>query len=70
LFKKLILTSDAEQLIRYTSLGKAIQLSVPTPEHFLPLIYALGLATDRSEIEIFNDKTIMGSISMTSVLFQ
>lgn len=65
--KKLITDGDHQSLIRYSSMGKAFQLSIPTPEHYLPLLYILGLKEDREEIAFFNDKTVMGSISMTSV---
>jgi 4,5-DOPA dioxygenase extradiol len=64
--KKLILADDASQLINYKSLGREVELSVPTPEHFLPLIYALGLREKDEEINVLNDKLVMGSISMTS----
>ena len=48
-------------------MGKELELSVPTPEHFLPLLYVLALQEKNEETQIFNDKTIMGSISMTSL---
>ena len=63
----LIINRCFTPLINYTSLGKAVQLSVPTPEHYLPLLYTLGLKDEKDSISLFNDKTIMGSISMTSV---
>lgn len=65
--KTLILNNDHAQLINYTKLGKSVELSVPTPEHFLPLLYALALKDKDESVSIFNDKTIMGSISMTSL---
>lgn len=66
LFKQCIQNGDHDKLIRYPSLGTAAMLSIPTPEHFLPMLYALGLKEEKEEIGFFNDKTIMGSISMTS----
>lgn len=65
--KNLIRNGDHASLIRYTSMGKAFQLSIPTPEHYLPLLYVLGLKEEKDEVSFFNDKTVMGSISMTSV---
>lgn len=65
--KNLIRNGDHASLIRYTSMGKAFQLSIPTPEHYLPLLYVLGLKDEKDEVSFFNDKTVMGSISMTSV---
>jgi 4,5-DOPA dioxygenase extradiol len=67
MMKDLITKEDFSPLIRYSSLGKAVQLSVPTPEHYLPLLYVLGLKEEKENLSFFNDKTIMGSISMTSV---
>jgi 4,5-DOPA dioxygenase extradiol len=64
--KKLIVNGDHKQLFDYKSLGHAVELSVPTPEHFLPLIYSLGLKENNEDITIHNDKIVMGSISMTS----
>ena len=64
---KLILDGDFKQLFNYKSLGPEVEQSVPTPEHFLPLIYALGLKEKNEGIAVFNDKLVMGAISMTSL---
>ncbi len=66
-FKQLISSGDHSPLIRYETLGQAARLSIPTPEHYLPLLYVLGLKEEQEEVSFFNDKTLMGSISMTSV---
>lgn len=63
-----ILDGDFSQLINYQSQGLAFQNAVPTPDHFLPLIYALGLQQKQEQISLFNDALIGGSLSMTSVL--
>ncbi len=67
LFKHYIGNGDFTPLIQYASLGKSVQMSIPTPEHYLPLLYTLGLKEDKEGIQFFNDRTIMGSISMTSL---
>lgn len=67
-FKSMIIQGDYQPLSNYTMLGKAVQQSIPTPEHFLPLLYLLGLKSPEDNMHFFNDKTIFGSISMTSVL--
>ena len=46
---------------------RAIQLAIPTPDHYLPLIFALGLKGKTDKIELFNDKMVAGSLSMTSL---
>jgi 4,5-DOPA dioxygenase extradiol len=65
--KQLIDKCDLNSLASYESLGKEMQLAVPTPEHYLPLLYALALKENDEPVSYFNDKTVMGSISMTSV---
>jgi 4,5-DOPA dioxygenase extradiol len=68
--KNLILSGDHKQLINYKSLGKSFEMAVPTPEHYLPLLYALGLKEGNDKVSFFNDKAVMGSLTMTSVLIQ
>ncbi|MDD4374513.1 MAG: 4,5-DOPA dioxygenase extradiol [Bacteroidales bacterium] len=65
--KKFILNGDHKQLINFRSQGKAFDLAIPTPEHYLPLLYSLGLQDKNDEISIFNDKAVGGSLTMTSV---
>ncbi|MGD0582757.1 MAG: 4,5-DOPA dioxygenase extradiol [Bacteroidales bacterium] len=65
--KKFILSDDHESLINFRSQGKAFDLAIPTPEHFLPLLYILALKQPSEKTEIFNDKAVMGSLSMTSI---
>lgn len=66
-FKSLIVKGDHVPLIRYETLGQAAKLSIPTPEHYLPLLYILGLKEENESVSFFNDKTVMGSVSMTSL---
>jgi len=54
-------------LADYPSLGMDARMSVPTPEHYLPLLYVLALQAKGEAPAYFNDK-VMTSISMTSVL--
>ncbi|MEP0369266.1 MAG: 4,5-DOPA dioxygenase extradiol [Cyclobacteriaceae bacterium] len=62
-----ILDGNYQPLLDYRNQGQAIQLAVPTPDHFLPLIYSLGLQDKSDCLELFNDKLLAGSLSMTSV---
>jgi 4,5-DOPA dioxygenase extradiol len=66
-FKHLIAGGDFTPLINYESLGKEARLAIPTPEHYLPLLYSLGLKGNKDEISFFNDKAVAGSLTMTSV---
>ncbi|MCV9934356.1 4,5-DOPA dioxygenase extradiol [Flavobacterium sp. LS1R47] len=56
-----------QPLINYEKMDKAIQLAIPTPDHYLPLLYTLGLKDKSEELSLFNDKLLAGSLSMTSV---
>lgn len=69
-FKELLSAGYFDQLIAYNSLGREVQLSVPTPDHFIPMLYTLGLKQADENISFFNDKTVMGSLSMTSFVIQ
>jgi len=66
-FKDLIQTGNHQPLINYSSLGKEAMLAIPTPEHYLPLMYTLGLKNDKDDIAFFNDMAVGGSLTMTSV---
>lgn len=56
-----------QPLINYENQSKAFQLAIPTPDHYLPLIYALGLQQKGENLSLFNDKLVAGSLSMTSL---
>jgi 4,5-DOPA dioxygenase extradiol len=68
LFKKLIIEENYNSLTDYKSLGDAVQLAIPTPEHYLPMIYALTLKQKNESVSFFNDKPIAGSLTMTSFI--
>jgi 4,5-DOPA dioxygenase extradiol len=68
-FKDLISNGDVNRLVNYQSLGKEALLAIPTPEHYWPLLYTLGLKNSREESIFFNDKVVGGSLTMTSVKF-
>jgi 4,5-DOPA dioxygenase extradiol len=65
--KEYIVKRDHQPLINYSSQGKAFELAIPTPEHYLPLLYSLALREEEEEINLFNDKAVGGSITMTSL---
>jgi len=58
---------DHAGLADYPALGSDARMSIPTPEHYLPLLYALALQEKGEPARTFNDK-VMTSISMTSVV--
>ena len=70
LFKQLIDEDRHAELADYQSLGSAVQLAVPTPEHYLPLLYALALKEAGESVTYFNDYPLAGSLTMTSLVIQ
>jgi len=67
IFKEKIGNASHADLINYQSLGKAATLAIPTPDHYYPLLYTLGLQTEKDTVSFFNDKMVGGSLNMTSV---
>ena len=65
--KKSILSGDHDTLVNFRSQGRAFDLAIPTPEHYLPLLYTLGLKEKGEEVSLFNDRALAGSLTMTSV---
>ena len=68
-FKQKIESRDYQSLINWSSLHNQISLALPTLDHYIPLIYSVGLSDKQDEISFFNDKAIAGSLTMTSVQF-
>jgi 4,5-DOPA dioxygenase extradiol len=63
-----LLDGNYKPLIDYQKQSKAIQMAIPTPDHYLPLIYILGLQQKGENINLFNDELVAGSLSMTSII--
>jgi len=66
-FKQLITNGDHDPLIHYEKLGAAARYAIPTPDHYYPLLYTLGLKENNEKVSFFNDRAVMGSLTMTSV---
>ncbi|MCC7245739.1 MAG: 4,5-DOPA dioxygenase extradiol [Saprospiraceae bacterium] len=65
--KSSIQSGNHEPLINFRSQGKAFDLAIPTPEHFLPLLYTLALQEKGEDVSLFNDRAVAGALTMTSV---
>ena len=65
--KHFILNDDHKSLMDYDKQGKAFDLAIPTPEHYMPLLYALAVKDQREQATLFNDKAVGGSLTMTSL---
>lgn len=66
--REAILAQDKDKLIHYEQFGQDAALSVPTTEHFLPLLYIAGSVTADDQISIVAEGMDLGSISMMSVV--
>lgn len=63
-----IRSGDAASITGFERMGKAMKLAIPTPEHFLPLLYVLGMMEKDEPQQVFNDAPLGGSLYMTSLL--
>jgi 4,5-DOPA dioxygenase extradiol len=63
----LILSGQHESLVAYPALGEAARLSIPTNEHYLPLLYIMALQQPGETVSFFGEGLPLGSISMRSV---
>jgi 4,5-DOPA dioxygenase extradiol len=61
-----VVRRDHAPLIDYPSFGDAARMSVPTPDHYLPLLYVLGAGHADDTCTIITDGIELGSISMLS----
>lgn len=68
--KQHVTARQNENVINYQKAGTSSSLSVPTLDHFAPLLYVLGASENAERVTVFNDACTLGSLSMTSYLFQ
>jgi 4,5-DOPA dioxygenase extradiol len=64
-----ILDRNYQALVDYDKLGADVLQSIPTPEHYLPLLYSLAATEADDDLSVFNDHLLAGSLSMTSLLY-
>lgn len=68
--KGFIENQNHQSIINYSDLGAAAKLAVPTPDHFLPLLYIIALQEKNESVTFFNETTDLGSISMRSLIIR
>lgn len=66
--KNYILKNDFNALLKGNTLNREAQLSIPTPDHYAPMIYSLALKGESENISFFNEAIKMGSMSMRSFI--
>ena len=62
----LIDDGNDQGVVAFESLGSLARTAHPTPDHFLPLLYTLGLKDNDEQIQYFNDEFDFSSVSMRS----
>jgi 4,5-DOPA dioxygenase extradiol len=67
--RECLLSRKFDPLIEYELLGEDARLSAPTPDHYLPLLYAMGASDERDRVTFPVEGIDGGSVSMLSVLF-
>lgn len=65
--REFMLNSEDANVVAYEKLGEDAMLSVPTPDHFLPLLYLLGLRHENEQLRFPVEGFDGGSMSMLSV---
>lgn len=68
LAREMMLAGNFKPLIDYDKLGREATLSIPTPDHYLPLLYVLATKQERERITFPVEGVDGGSISMLAVL--
>lgn len=68
--KQNILSKNYDNVIAYEKAGDEAKKAFFSPDHFYPLLYAMGATDGQDEIEVFNDASVMGALSMTSYIWQ
>ena len=68
-FKSQLIANIKEPLVEWENSNQYARMASPSPEHYLPAIYTLGLKDDTETVEIITDGIEMSSISMLSFGF-
>ena len=65
--RAMLLAGEDAELVDYESMGRDARLSIPTPDHYLPLLYAIGARQERDAIRFPVEGVDGGSVSMLAV---
>jgi len=68
--QELVKSKKYDEVIAFDKLGPDWKKAIPTPEHYLPLIYALGATDEADDVKVVNEGGELGSITMTSFIFE
>lgn len=65
--RELLLNADDVPLVAYERLGRDAQLSIPTPDHYLPLLYVIGARKEGEQVRFPVEGIDGGSVSMLAI---
>lgn len=65
-----ILNKNYDNILKFNELGIIARMAVPTPDHFYPLLYALGASDEDDKISVYNKFCEQGSLTMTAYLWE
>lgn len=68
--KERLLSGDHKSIVDYQQYGAAADLSVPTPDHYIPLLYTIGVQRPTDRLRFINEWVTKGAISMRSVILE
>lgn len=66
--KRAVESGDGDLLAEYEGQGAAGRLAVPTADHYLPLLYAMGVRRGSDELTWMTESFDLGSVSMRSLM--
>jgi len=65
--RELLLAGEHDPLVEYETMGRDAMLSIPTPDHYLPLLYVIAQRRDNEPVSFPVEGIDGGSVSMLSV---
>lgn len=65
-----IMKNNHDNIVNFRRAGDSAKLAVPTPDHFYPLLYALGASDDSDTVSLYNKSCELGSLTMTCYLWK
>jgi 4,5-DOPA dioxygenase extradiol len=65
-----VVSRSFENVLQYQRAGSSARFSVPTPDHFFPLLSVLGASDPSDSLRVLTEACVLGSLSMTGYLFQ
>jgi 4,5-DOPA dioxygenase extradiol len=61
---------DDDALVNFRNIGQIAEQAHPYVDHYLPLLYAKGAAGKECKQQVFNQRFVYGSVSMTCLKFE